>query len=66
MHYTYADREILIVSHREPRVLLQRRDEHGWTSVEAVAGGSVSLESIGGVVRIDDVYRDGLEDAARG
>lgn len=59
-------KEILIVSHREPRISLHRRDESGWKSSEVIAGGSVSLESIGGVVRIDDVYRDGLEDATRG
>ena len=29
------------------------------------SGESVSLESIGGIVRVDDVYREGLEDAAR-
>ena len=55
-------REILIVSHREPRITLYRREERGWTSSEALAGGEVSLPSIGGVVRVDDVYRDGLED----
>lgn len=59
-------REILIVSHREPRITLHRRDERGWTASEAGAGESVSLESIGGVLRVDDVYRDGLEDATRG
>ncbi|HET8772934.1 MAG TPA: hypothetical protein VFP80_04055 [Thermoanaerobaculia bacterium] len=59
-------KEILIVSHREPRISLHRRDETGWKSSEAVAGESVSLESIGGVMRVDDVYRDGLEDVSRG
>jgi Uma2 family endonuclease len=58
-------KEILIVSHREPRISLHRRDERGWTSVEVVAGESLSLESIGGVIRVDDVYREGLEDATR-
>lgn len=56
-------REVLIVSHREPRISLHRWGEHGWTTTDAVAGESVSLESIGGAVRVDDVYRDGLEDA---
>lgn len=58
-------KEILILSHREPRISLHRRDERGWTSSEAVEGGAVTLESIGGVVQVDDVYREGLEDAAR-
>lgn len=56
-------REILIASHREPRLSLHRRGEHGWTSSEALAGQAVSLESIGAVVPVDDVYREGLEDA---
>lgn len=58
-------KEIVIVSHREPRITLYHRDERGWKSVEAGAGESVSLESIGGILPVDDVYRDGLEDAAR-
>jgi Uma2 family endonuclease len=58
-------KEILIVSHREPRIALHRRGEGGWTSFEAVAGESVPLESIGGTVRVDDVYAGGLEDASR-
>jgi Uma2 family endonuclease len=57
-------KEILIVSHREPRISVHRRDDRGWTSAEAVAGGLVSLESIGGVLSVDDVYREGLEDTA--
>ena len=56
-------REILILSHREPRISVHRRGEDGWTSFEAGAGESVTLESIGGVVRVDEVYREGLEDA---
>lgn len=58
-------REVVIVSHREPRLSLHwRTDEQEWTSMEAVAGESVGLASIGGVLRVDDVYREGLEDAA--
>ncbi|HJQ36718.1 MAG TPA: Uma2 family endonuclease [Thermoanaerobaculia bacterium] len=52
-------KEILIVSHREPRVSIHRRmDQHRWTSLEAIAGESVKLESIGGVFQVDDLYRD--------
>jgi len=59
-------REILIVSHKGPHVWLHRRAEGGgWTTSEAVAGESVKMQSIGGVIAVDDVYRDGLEDAAR-
>jgi len=58
-------REILIVSHKAPRISLHQRDAGGsWTSFEGVAGESLTLQSIGGVVRVDDVYRDGLEDIA--
>ena len=58
-------KEIAIVSHREPKITLHRRGENGWTSVETRAGESLTLESIGGTVRVDDVYREGLEDAGR-
>jgi Uma2 family endonuclease len=58
-------REIVIVSHREPRISVYRRDEHGWTTSEAGAGEVVPLESVGGGLRVDDVYREGLEDAGR-
>ncbi len=56
-------REILIVSHKAPRITMHRRAEGQWTSVEATGGESLTLQSIGGVLRVDDVYRDGLEDA---
>jgi Uma2 family endonuclease len=56
-------REILIVSHKAPRITMHRRAEGQWTSVEAVGGESLTLQSIGGILRVDDVYRDGLEDA---
>lgn len=55
--------EILILSHREPRISLHRRDGDAWTSSEHVAGGTVPLHSIGGSLRVDDIYREGLEDA---
>ena len=59
-------REIVIVSHREPRITLHRRgDGDTWSSAEALAGGSLTLDSIAAVLHVDDVYRDGLEDAAR-
>jgi Uma2 family endonuclease len=56
-------REILIVSHRERRISLHKRDERGWISSDATAGESLTLVSIGGVMHVDDVYREGLEDA---
>jgi Uma2 family endonuclease len=55
-------RGILIVSHREPRLTLHRRDGHDWQVVEAGPGGTVRLESVAGSLTVDEVYRDGLED----
>lgn len=56
-------REVLIVSHREPRVTLFRLDEHGtWFSIELRAGQTLSLGSVGASLAVDDIYRDGLED----
>lgn len=57
-------RQVLIVSHREPRVtLLERGDEGHWSSQELGAGTSVSLGCIGASLLVDEIYRDGLEDA---
>ncbi len=57
-------REVLIASHRTPQLTLHRRAADGsWTAAEAGPGGSVALESLGGRLAVDDVYRDGLDDA---
>ena len=66
-HYQTIDtaKEILIVSHREPRLSLHRRSASGWTEHEAGTGGSISLESIGATIAVDEIYSEGLEDAAR-
>jgi Uma2 family endonuclease len=56
--------EVLIVSHREPLLTVHRRAPDGtWSTVEARAGGSVHLVCTGAELAVDDVYRDGLEDA---
>ena len=55
--------EILIVSHRGPRVTLHRRDRSGWVVVEGSAGEMLELNSVGVKLSVDAVYRDGLEDA---
>jgi len=57
-------REILLVSHREPRLTLSRRDGDGWTQLEAGRGESIALESVGARIAVDDLYRGGLEDSA--
>lgn len=56
--------EILIVSHRAPRVTLHRRDPSGWTVIESGAGDSLDLSSVGVKLNVDSLYRDGLEDAS--
>ena len=56
-----ALREIVVVSHRERRVEVHRRDEQGNWSVQAVGPGEIaSLESIGCELPVDEVYRDEL------
>lgn len=48
----------------KPRISLHRRGDRGWISIEAAGGESLSLDSLGIVLRVEDVYREGLEDAA--
>ena len=56
--------EILIVSHREPRVTIHRRESDGrWSTSESKSGESVQFRSVSVTVAIDDIYRGGLEDA---
>jgi Uma2 family endonuclease len=60
-------REVLIVSHREPRLTLHRREEDGsWSAREGRAGETLDLACIGVKLTVDDVYRDGLEDVTDG
>jgi Uma2 family endonuclease len=54
-------REILLVSHRGPRVTLYRRDDASWTEHDYRAGEAVDLRSISARLDIRDLYRDGLD-----
>ena len=57
-------KEVLFVSHRHPSLLLHRRGSDGsWSSIDAAAGQTLELSSVGAQLSVDDVYRDGLEDA---
>jgi Uma2 family endonuclease len=56
-------RDILIVSHREAQIALHRRVGDEWQVVEARQGDLIRLESVAAVLAVDEVYRDGLEDA---
>lgn len=54
-------REYLLVSQREPRLELLRRNERGvWELHEAGVGESIELTSIGVSLSVDRVYRDPL------
>lgn len=64
-NYTHlaAVREVLLVSHRAPRLTLHRRsDPGGWTVIDAGAGQTLELQSVAARVAVDDVYRDASED----
>lgn len=51
-------REIIIVSHRERRITVHRRDgQDRWLMRVAIAGGRVSVESLGADLVVDTVYR---------
>jgi Uma2 family endonuclease len=56
-------REVLIVSHRGPELTLHRREGAGWSTDVAGAGGFLELSSVAARIAVDDVYREGLEDA---
>ncbi len=56
-------REIVVVSHRAPALTLHRRDGHEWMTTPARSGETVPLAAVSGSLAVDEVYRDGLEDA---
>jgi hypothetical protein len=57
---------MLIVSHAEPRATLLRREQDGsWSVRDAGPAEWIELASVGGRLSIDELHRDGLEDAPR-
>jgi len=56
-------REVLFVSHRNRSLTLHRREESGWTVIEAGPLGAVELQTIEARLGVDEVYADPLEDA---
>jgi len=59
--------ECLLVSHREPRVEIWRRGSRGaWEHEAAGRGMRLRLASLDCELRIDEVYRGGIEDPAAG
>src|SRR5262249_26081456 len=63
-HYMEIDslRQVLIVSHREPRISVHSRTTDGWTVDEFTSGMTMEIRSVAAQVGIDDVYSGGLED----
>ena len=55
-------REVVIASHRGPRLTLHRRGDEGWEEELAGPGDALSLDSVASRIAVDDVYRRGLED----
>jgi Uma2 family endonuclease len=57
-------REVLIVSHREPRLTVHRRQgDKKWSEETAGLGEGVALASLGTELAVGEVYRASLEDA---
>ena len=52
-------REYVIVSHRERRITVHFRESiGGWTTRDAVKGGSVEVPSLSTELLVDDIYRN--------
>lgn len=52
-------RDLIIVSHRERRIIVHHRGALGddWKSAVAISGGRVAVASIGADLAVDEVYR---------
>jgi len=57
-------REVLIVSHRERRLMLHRREGDTWQTLTAGPGETVTLTCLSVSILVDDVYRDAFEEEA--
>jgi Uma2 family endonuclease len=52
-------REVILVSHRERRITIHRRDTAGaWMMRVAIAGGRITVESLGTELIVDAIYRN--------
>jgi len=52
-------REYIVVSHRERRIAVHRRGDDGaWMTRVAIAGGKVSVETLGTELVVDAIYRN--------
>jgi Uma2 family endonuclease len=50
--------EYVIVSHRERRVTVHRREADGWKMRSAIAGGRIPLDALSTELRVDEIYRN--------
>ena len=51
-------REVLLVSHRERRITIHRRDAAGaWVTRVAIGGGRITVESLDAELLVDTIYR---------
>jgi Uma2 family endonuclease len=51
-------RDYVIVSHRERRITVHRRDDRGeWSTRVAIRAGWVLVESVGARLVVDEIYR---------
>ncbi len=52
-------REVILVSHRERRITIHRRDASGtWLMRVAIAGGRMAVDSLGTELVVDSIYRN--------
>src|ERR1700681_604312 len=52
-------REVILVSHRERRITIHRREAGGaWLMRVAIAGGRISVETLGAELIVDAIYRN--------
>jgi Uma2 family endonuclease len=52
-------REYIVVSHRERRITVHRRDaKDAWTTRVAIVGGRIDVETLGVELVVDTIYRN--------
>ncbi|HSK00290.1 MAG TPA: Uma2 family endonuclease [Kofleriaceae bacterium] len=52
-------REVILVSHRERRITIHRRDASGtWLMRVAIAAGRIAVDSLGAELVVDTIYRN--------
>ena len=52
-------REMILVSNRERRITIHRREADGtWVMRVAIAGGRVAVQSLGAELIVDTIYRN--------